>query len=114
MLPILWQLNKSHPNILSASFNDDLAGAYVRKPLYSREGENIAIVNGLDSIATGGPHEGARCIYQSYAPLPKFSDSYTVVGGWVVGDEAAGMGIREDASLITRDTSRFVPHYFYE
>ena len=30
----------------------------------------------------------------------------------IVGDAPAGMGIREDASPITRNTSRFVPHYF--
>jgi len=29
-----------------------------------------------------------------------------------VGEEPAGIGIREDASPITRNTSRFVPHYF--
>jgi glutathionylspermidine synthase len=30
----------------------------------------------------------------------------------VVGEEAAGIGIREDDSPITRNSSRFVPHYF--
>jgi glutathionylspermidine synthase len=34
-----------------------------------------------------------------------------VVGSWVVGDEPAGMSLREDAGRITRDTSRFVPHF---
>jgi glutathionylspermidine synthase len=29
-----------------------------------------------------------------------------------VGDAPASIGIREDTSAITRDTSRFVPHYF--
>ncbi|MBF0307442.1 MAG: glutathionylspermidine synthase family protein, partial [Alphaproteobacteria bacterium] len=31
---------------------------------------------------------------------------------WVIGNETAGLGIREDQGLITRDSSRFVPHYF--
>ena len=30
----------------------------------------------------------------------------------MIGDEPAGIGMREDATEITRDTSRFVPHYF--
>jgi glutathionylspermidine synthase len=34
------------------------------------------------------------------------------IGAWIIGDAAAGIGIREDASPITRNTSRFVPHYF--
>ena len=31
---------------------------------------------------------------------------------WVVGDEPAGIGIREDTTVITKNTSMFVPHYF--
>jgi glutathionylspermidine synthase len=30
----------------------------------------------------------------------------------MVGDEAAGLAIREDLTPVTRDTSHFVPHYF--
>jgi glutathionylspermidine synthase len=33
-----------------------------------------------------------------------------LIGSWVIGDLPAGMGIREDRSLITQDTSRFIPH----
>jgi glutathionylspermidine synthase len=33
-----------------------------------------------------------------------------LIGSWVVGDVASGIGIREDDSLITKDSSRFVPH----
>jgi len=33
-----------------------------------------------------------------------------VIGSWVIGDRAAGTGIREDHSLLTQDTARFVPH----
>ncbi|WP_313486217.1 glutathionylspermidine synthase family protein, partial [Atlantibacter hermannii] len=50
-------------------------------------------------------------IYQAFQPLPRFGDSYTLIGSWIVDDEAVGIGIREDISLITKDTSRFIPHY---
>jgi glutathionylspermidine synthase len=33
-----------------------------------------------------------------------------LVGSWVVADRACGIGMREDDTLVTRDTSRFVPH----
>jgi glutathionylspermidine synthase len=33
-----------------------------------------------------------------------------VLGAWIVGDDAAGMGIRETPGLITDDSSTFVPH----
>jgi glutathionylspermidine synthase len=32
----------------------------------------------------------------------------------MVDGQAAGLGIREDATPITRDSSRFLPHYFIE
>jgi glutathionylspermidine synthase len=44
--------------------------------------------------------------------LPKFEHDYALIGSWIVGDKAAGIGVREDTSPITRNTSRFVPHYF--
>lgn len=37
--------------------------------------------------------------------------SYMLIGSWIIDDEASGMRIREDNTLITKDTSRFVPHY---
>ena len=33
-----------------------------------------------------------------------------VIGGWVIGGECAGVGIREDDGPITTNFSRFVPH----
>ncbi len=50
-------------------------------------------------------------IYQGFQALPRFGNSYTLIGSWVIDDEPAGIGIREDGSLITKDTSRFIPHY---
>jgi len=38
------------------------------------------------------------------------SGHYPVVGVWMIGDEAAGLSIREDHQLITRNSSQFVPH----
>ena len=43
-------------------------------------------------------------------PLPRIGGNFTVVGTWVIGGVAAGIGIREDTTPITRDTSRFLPH----
>lgn len=111
ILPLLWQRHPHHPNLLPASFSPDLGNAYVRKPLYSREGENISLYDGTGALETGGHYGDGRYIYQAFAPLPRFDDRYAVVGGWVINGEAAGLGIREDATLITRNTSRFVPHY---
>ncbi|HET7160036.1 MAG TPA: glutathionylspermidine synthase family protein, partial [Burkholderiales bacterium] len=46
------------------------------------------------------------------APLPEFDGNYPVIGSWVIGDAPAGIGIREDVTPVTSNTSRFIPHYF--
>lgn len=115
ILPILWELFPNHPNLLPAyPIPDPFLGRYVQKPLLSREGANIDIVEGCGEEvleSSTGPYGNEGYIYQAFYPLPKFEDNYTVIGSWVVDGRAAGIGIREDASLITKNSSRFVPHF---
>lgn len=115
ILPMLWEAHKGHPNLLESHLDANPRSAvpkgWVRKPYFSREGANIELRTADDQLhVVDGPYDDAPYILQQLAPLPKFGDSYTLVGSWVVGDRAAGIGIREDDSLITKDTSRFVPH----
>jgi glutathionylspermidine synthase len=113
LLPILWELNPNHPNLLPAAFERfRISGDYVQKPLYSREGANVTVYRGAEVLREGGSYGDEGWIYQAYTPLPRFGDSYAVVGSWIVGDEPAGIGIREDLTPITRNSSHFVPHYF--
>lgn len=117
ILPVLWKLFPHHPNLLPAFFenetNTDILGSeYVRKPLFSREGANIEIFkNGKKETTTEGEYGSEGHIIQKLHPLPKFDSNYTVIGSWIVGNKPAGIGIREDNSLITRDLSRFLPHF---
>lgn len=115
ILPLLWQFNEGHPNLLPAQVDPDprqpLPKGWVRKPYFSREGANVEMrTPGDELIAVDGPYTDAPYILQQYSPLPRFGDSYTLIGSWVVGDLASGIGIREDDSLITKDSSRFLPH----
>jgi len=113
LLPILWELFPGHPNLLPASFDRfRISGAYVQKPLYSREGANVSVYRGGEVLREGGSYGDEGWIYQAYTEIPRFDDSYVTIGSWIVGDEPAGIGLREDATPITRNTSRFVPHYF--
>lgn len=114
-LALLWEYNKGHPNLLPAYFDKEpqraVPAGWVRKPFFSREGANIELrtPEGLHE-KEDGPYTDAPYIIQEYSPLPRFGDSYTLIGSWVIGDQPAGIGIREDDSLITKDSSRFVPH----
>jgi glutathionylspermidine synthase len=113
LLPILWELNPNHPNLLPAAFERfRISGDYVQKPLYSREGANVTVYRGAEVLREGGAYGAEGWVYQAYTPLPRFGDSYAVVGSWIVGNEPAGIGIREDVTPITRNSSHFVPHYF--
>ena len=116
ILPLLWERYPNHPNLLPAYFNHDprkneLGRSYVRKPLFSREGANILLVQDgqeHDVLDQGYGAEGR--IVQALHPLPDFDGNYPVIGAWMVGDEPAGMGIREDRELVTKNFSRFLPH----
>ncbi len=116
VLPLLWERHRGHPNLLEARFDDGDASlppprGFVRKPLFSREGANIEITTADGArIATDGPYGGGPSILQAFHPLPAFDGHYPLVGSWIVADRACGIGMREDATLVTQDTSRFVPH----
>jgi glutathionylspermidine synthase len=62
-------------------------------------------------MQTEGVYQGPF-VYQEIFPIPKLDGNFPVFGCWIVGDEACGLGIRESTDLITRNTSRFVPHLF--
>ncbi|MFC3168337.1 glutathionylspermidine synthase family protein [Paracoccus fontiphilus] len=141
ILPVLWQMFEGHPNLLPAFFADDVADAlvaggrpvpavagafgkvadqfkqgHVVKPIFSREGAGVSIVENGDvtEASVNTDYNDHPRIVQAYAPLPEFDGFRPIVGAWIVGDACAGMGIREDRSRITQDLSRFKPHFIAE
>lgn len=113
ILPILWEMNPRHPNLLEASFDaDNFRDNFVAKPFLSREGANIIVhKNGIRQ-----EHEGSYgnkgYVYQELASIPCFDGNYPVIGSWMIYGEPAGIGIREESSPVTTNASRFVPHLF--
>lgn len=124
VLPLLWERHKGHPNLLEAVVAPDPAApppvGFVRKPFFAREGANVTLhrADGT-TVAQDGPYDGGPVVWQSLAELPvrqRPTDTgmetvHPLIGSWVVGDSPCGMGVREDSTLITTDTARFVPHY---
>jgi glutathionylspermidine synthase len=113
ILPVMWEMFPDHPNLLAASFEPGrFATDFVKKPIYSREGANVSITAGGATVEAPGDYGEEGFIWQAYHALPVFDGNYTVIGSWIVGELPAGIGIREDATPITKNSSRFVPHYF--
>ncbi len=115
ILPILWELYPNHKNLLPAYFDPTpLQGkTMVVKPMLSREGADIAIMrNGLTIMESEKLGYNSPTVYQEYFPIEKHSGYTPVIGSWVIGDAAAGIGIREDLNEITGNLSRFIPHRF--
>ena len=113
ILPLLWESFPGHPHLLQA-YRDgprDLSG-WVRKPLLSREGANISVRlpdgEQQDMADQGYGDEGY--IWQQLAPLPDLGGGHAVIGSWIVGQKACGIGVRESDGLVTDVHSRFVPH----
>jgi glutathionylspermidine synthase len=59
---------------------------------------------------TGGVYGEEGYVYQLFDPLPEFDGFRPALGSWIVGDSAAGLGIRETVGLVTDDGAAFVPH----
>jgi glutathionylspermidine synthase len=125
ILPVLWELYPNHELLLESRFVTGASGwqpsaGWVRKPLHSREGANIAMAlpDGR-VIHTDGPYKDRLLIDQRVGNLASFPDAlrlgttrYPILGLWMIDQECGGMGIREDATPITGNLSSFVPHFF--
>lgn len=110
ILPLLYERFPESPYLLEASF-EPLDGDYVRKPVHAREGSNVqVVVGGRVVVETDGPYDQGPFVYQRFAPPRPFDGRYPILGAWVVNGQACGLGIREDDGVVTRNTSRFVPH----
>ncbi|MFJ5706217.1 MULTISPECIES: glutathionylspermidine synthase family protein [unclassified Streptomyces] len=110
LLAILWELYPGHPNLLPAYLDGprELATTtgWAAKPLLGREGAGVTLHEpGSEPAVRDEP-----CCYQGLAPLPDFDGNRTLLGAWVVEDEAAGLGIRESAGPVTDEYARFLPH----
>lgn len=112
LLVALWRRHPQHPNLLAAAHRrEHIDGACVAKPRFGREGEGVRRLAAGEADTAPPSIDGAP-VYQQWQALPCFDGRHAVIGGWVVGDEAAGIGIREDAGPITGNLSGFVPHWF--
>lgn len=102
----LWERYPNHPLLLEAHRKGISAGnkSYIQKPMLGREGQ------GVEYFGYTSPQKDGNIIQEKFE-VATFDGMSPVLGSWVVGDVACGLGIREDTG-ITTNNSKFVPHYF--
>jgi glutathionylspermidine synthase len=106
-----------HPLLLPAALDRAaIDGPAIGKPALGLEGWGMQVegtaADESTEIAEGLPP--SPTVWQQWAPLPGHATAdglaYPVMGVWMVGDEPAGLGIREGDDLVTTLEDRFVPH----
>jgi len=114
ILPLLWERNPGHPNLLEVHHGPAPAnGEWVEKPVLGREGANIRVLrDGAVTASTGGTYGGGPVVSQRRAAL-LMQDGWTgVIGSWVAAGRPAGLIFREAREAVVRENGRVLPHLF--
>ncbi len=110
LLAHLWEVFPHHPLLLEASLAP-LSGHHARKPLFGREGQNVAEIRPDGRTGTEVPGDFAQQpqLYQRWAELATDAQGRRYQAGVFWAGEACAIGFRREAGLIT-NLSEFVPH----
>lgn len=117
LLTKLWERFRGSTNLLPAYTEDNPSHKYiihdcVRKPVYSREGENIQIItNNTILEQTSGPYTETGFIYQKRYHHLNYDNNYAIIGVWIIDGRPSALGVLEQhGSTIINKASKFVPH----
>lgn len=116
ILCTLYELFPNSPYVLPCYLSRPQSGCFCKKPVYSREGHNVSVVdikNWEEHVRLAereGDYNTGAYVYQQYVSPTVYGGRYPVIGLWVIGGEAAGIGIRENRMEVTDNLSEFVPH----
>ena len=110
-LKILWDLYPNHPLLLETSFEPLEGKKQVRKPIFGREGGDVAIINSDGSIEEENKdiYANHKMVYQEYAELPKDESGNYYQAGVFYAWEACGLGYRRGGKILN-NMSKFVGH----
>ena len=110
-LKILWDLYPGHPLLLESSFEPLEGKKQVRKPIFGREGGDVAIINSDGSIEEEikDIYGSYKMVYQEYTELPKDENGNSYQAGVFYAWEACGLGFRRGGKILN-NMSKFVGH----
>jgi len=110
-LKILWDLYPNHPLLLESSFEPLNNKKQVRKPIFGREGGDVAILdkNGTVLEENKDKYGNYKMVYQEYVELPTDSEDRSYQAGVFYAWEACGVGFRRGGKILN-NISKFVGH----
>ena len=111
MLAILYELFPDSPYLLPASFEPLEGVKQVAKPLFGREGGNIAIIeaDGTTTLEKDGEYGNYKKLYQSYVDFAQDEEKNHYQAGLFFAYEACGIGFRK-GGVVLDNMSKFVGH----
>ena len=111
ILKVLWEMFPQCPYLLPASSSpQDLEGAFACKPKWGREGLNVQKCERAQALQLPPGQNQDDYVCQAWYDMPLFDGNRPTIGSWVIGGQPAGIGVREDTSLVLGNTGRFLPH----
>ena len=110
-LKVLWDLYPNHPLLLESSFEPLKGKKQVRKPIFGREGGDVAILDANGSVLEENKdvYGNHKMLYQEYVELPTDSDGRSYQAGVFYAYEACGVGFRRGGKILN-NMSKFVGH----
>ena len=111
MLKILYDLFPNSPYLLESSFEPLKGKKYVEKPVFSREGANVKIIdkNGQIISSVDGEYENYKKVYQEYVELPKDDKGMKYQAGLFFAYESCALGYRAGGDILD-NMSKFAGH----
>ncbi|MCR4942490.1 MAG: glutathionylspermidine synthase family protein [Campylobacter sp.] len=111
ILKILWDLYPNHPLLLETSDKIIAGKKCVRKPIFGREGENVAILDEKGEIISEnkGEYASNRVVYQEFYEFNKDEQDANYQAGVFFAFEGVALGFRKGGAILN-NTSKFVGH----
>lgn len=112
ILKILWDLYPNHPLLLRTD-DKPLSGVKcVKKPIFGREGANVAILDESGKILSQNDGEYAhnKAIYQEFYEFNKDERGQSYQAGVFFAFEGCALGYRKGGEILN-NTSKFVGHF---
>jgi glutathionylspermidine synthase len=111
-MKILWDLFPGHPLLLETAYEPLEGKAYVQKPAFGREGENVTIYDADGEVIDekDGHYENFKMVYQERATLNRDDDGNYYQAGIFFAYEGCALGYRTGVRPILDDDAKFAGH----